>query len=169
VVDFADMASRAAWRDDVLEVVLPGSAGNAASFLRRPEIAAGLTRALTELTGRPVRHSLVIDSSPEPATQGTESEGPASGAAERVRPAMSQVAMLRDAAEHPLVAHVRTLFDAAVRKVEPPRPRPAAAVGALAVQVVDASGGAAAAHDDERDHAAVDDAAGGEDYGGVDG
>jgi len=168
-VDFAEMASRAAWRDDVLEVVLPASAGNGASFLRRPEIAAGLTRALTELVGRPVRHCLVIDSSPEPVAAAADSEGRASGAAERGRPAMSHAAMLRDAAEHPLVAHVRTLFDAAVRKVEPPRPRPAAAAQPAVAPVAEASARAAVADDDERDHAAADDSEGGQDYGGIDG
>jgi hypothetical protein len=35
----------------------------------------------------------------------------------------TQAALLREAAEHPLVAHARTLFDAAIRKVEPPRAR----------------------------------------------
>ncbi|MCX7431569.1 MAG: DNA polymerase III subunit gamma/tau [Planctomycetia bacterium] len=168
-VDFADLASRAAWRDDVLEVVLPASAGNAASFLRRPEIAAGLTRALTELVGRPVRHSLVIDSSPKPVAAAADSEGRASSAAERGRPAMSHAAMLRDAAEHPMVAHVRTLFDAAVRKVEPPRPRPAVAVQPTVASSAEATARAAVADDDERDHAAADDSEGGKDYGGIDG
>jgi len=168
-VDFAEMASGAVWRDDVLEVVLPASAGNGASFLRRPEIAARLTRALTELVGRPVRHCLVIDSSPEPVAAAADSEGRASGAAERGRPAMSHAAMLRDAAEHPLVAHVRTLFDAAVRKVEPPRPRPAAAAQPAVAPVAEASARAAVADDDERDHAAADDSEGGQDYGGIDG
>ena len=168
-VDFADLASRAAWRDDVLEVVLPASAGNAASFLRRPEIAAGLTRALTELVGRPVRHSLVIDSSPKPVAAAADSEGRASSAAERGRPAMSHAAMLRDAAEHPMVLHVRTLFDAAVRKVEPPRPRPAVAVQPAVASSAEATARAAVADDDERDHAAADDSEGGKDYGGIDG
>ena len=168
-VDFAELASRAAWRDDVLEVVLPASAGNAASFLRRPEIAAGLTRALTELVGRPVRHTMVIDSSPEPVAVATDSEGRASSAAERGRPAMSHAAMLRDAAEHPLVAHVRTLFDAAVRKVEAPRPRPATAAQPAEAPSAETPARTAVADDDERDHAAADDADGGQDYGGIDG
>jgi DNA polymerase-3 subunit gamma/tau len=168
-VDFADLASRAAWRDDVLEVVLPASAGNAASFLRRPEIAAGLTRALTELVGRPVRHALVIDSSPDLVAAAADSEGRASSAAERGRPAMSHAAMLRDAAEHPLVAHVRTLFDAAVRKVEPPRPRPATTAQPAEVPSAETPARAAVADDDERDHAAADYCEGGQDYGGIDG
>ena len=168
-VDFAELASRASWRDDVLEIVLPGSAGNAASFLRRPEIAAGLTRSLTELAGRPVRHTLAIDSSSEPLAAAAESEGRAPHAVERGRPAVSQAAMLREVAEHPMVAHVRTLFDAAVRKVEPARPQPAAAIQPAVAAAGAASAGAAASEDDERDFAATQGADGGEDYGGIDG
>lgn len=168
-VDFAELASRASWRDDVLEVVLPASAGNAASFLRRPEIAAGLTRVLTELAGRPVRHCLVIDSVLKPVAQAAESEGRAPTAAERGRPAMSQVAMLREVAEHPMVVHVRTLFDAAVRKVEPARPQPAVAVQLAVAPAADAAAGAASADSDERDFAATQGADGGEGYGGIDG
>ncbi len=37
---------------------------------------------------------------------------------------------MRAASDHPLVAHARTLFDGAIRKVEPPRPREAAPVAA---------------------------------------
>jgi len=168
-VDFAELASRASWRDDVLEIVLPGSAGNAASFLRRPEIAAGLTRSLTELAGRPVRHALAIDSSSEPLAAAAESDGRAPGAVERGRPAMSQAAMLREVTEHPMVAHLRTLFDAAVRKVEPARPQPAAAIQPAVAPGGAASAGAAASEDDERDFASTQGADGGEDYGGIDG
>jgi hypothetical protein len=82
---------------------------------------------------------------------------------------MSHAAMLRDAAEHPLVAHVRTLFDAAVRKVEPPRPRPAAAAQPAVAPSAEASAPAAVANDDERDHAAADYCEGDQDYGGIDG
>jgi len=46
----------------------------------------------------------------------------------------TQASLLREAAEQPLVAHARTLFDAAIRKVEPPRPRePRVAVPGAAV------------------------------------
>jgi DNA polymerase-3 subunit gamma/tau len=170
--DFADLASAAVWRDEVLEIIMPASAGNAASFLRRPEIAEQLTRALAELAGRAVRHKLVIDASRGPANPSQESDNRSAAAAERGRPAMSQAAMLRDAAEHPLVAHVRTLFDAAVRKVEPPRPRPAAAVQPATVQAVGATAHVAAAgavvEDDER-HAAPTDSEEAAGYGGIDG
>ena len=79
--------------------------------------------------------------------------------------------MLREMSEHPMVMHVRTLFDAAVRKVEPPRPRPAMApvTNPSAAKPEDAALAPVVADDDERDHSAghdADDAAG---YGGIDG
>jgi len=171
-VDFGEMAQRAVWHDDVLEVVLPAASGNAASFLRRPEIAARLSRVLSEMAGRPVRQSLVIAAAPPAAASaGLDSQGRAPGAAERGRPAVSQAAMLREASEHPLVMHVRTLFDAAVRKVEPPRPRPsvAAATNPSTGKPEDAAVAAVAADDDERDHAAGHEADGTAGYGGIDG
>ena len=173
-VDFAEMAQRAEWRDDVLEVVMPRAAGNAASFLRRPEIAAGLMRALADTVGRPVRHSLLIDSAPQSAPQSlpqaaaadTEPAGSQRRAAERGKPPVSQAAMLREAAEHPLVVHVRTLFDAAVRKVDPPRARPTAPV---VEPIVNASGVAAVADGDESDQTIPHDDGGGAGDGGIDG
>jgi DNA polymerase-3 subunit gamma/tau len=125
--DFAAMATRAVWREDLLEVGLPADATTAASFLRRPEVAAGIARVLAEITGRPLKHTIVIEAV---ATRAAATGVPANGAvgadrhepaAEKPRPAHSQAALLREAMEHPLVMHARTLFDAAVRKVEPPR------------------------------------------------
>jgi DNA polymerase-3 subunit gamma/tau len=169
-VDFAELAQRAVWRGDLLEVVLPVSAGNAASFLRRPEIASGLTRALSDLVGRPVRHGLVIESPADAATAAPDTNGRGTGPAapaERARPAVSQAALLREAADHPLVMHVRSLFDAAVRKVEPPRNRPTATVAAG--PSADTVNTAAVADEDERDHSATHEAEGGDGSGGIDG
>jgi len=117
--DFAASASRASWRDEVLEVSLPADAASAAAFLRRPEVAAGITRALVEIAGRPVRHAIAIEAA---ATE----EGPLpeiESQAARSRGVTSQALLLRETMDHPLVVHARTLFDAAVRKVEPARPR----------------------------------------------
>jgi hypothetical protein len=80
--------------------------------------------------------------------------------------------MLREVSEHPLVLHVRTLFDAAVRKVEPPRPRPVAAAvtNPSTGQPPDAAVAASvAAGEDERDHATDHEPDGLTDYGGIDG
>ena len=50
--------------------------------------------------------------------------------------ARSQVALIRAATDHPLVTHARTLFDAVVRKVEPPRTREPERDGALTTGLV---------------------------------
>jgi len=146
-VDFAQLASNAAWRDDAIEVVLPASATSAATFLRRPEITAGLARALADVAGRAVRLMLVV------APPATGAAAKAAAAGERPRPAASQAALVRDAVEHPLVSHARAVFDAAIRKVEPSRgPRQPAAAPVAAP----APGGGAgvAAVEDELDHSA---------------
>jgi DNA polymerase-3 subunit gamma/tau len=120
VADFAAMACRAAWRDGVLEIGLPHSAAQAASFLGRPEVAANVARSLSEARGRPVRPVIVVD----PPSASPVAQVPA---VERPRAAASQAALVRDALDHPLVAQARATFDAAIRKVEPPRPRPTVA------------------------------------------
>lgn len=86
-----------------------------------------------------MRFTLVVAAAPA---------GPAAPQTSRPTPAVSQATLLREAAEHPLVARARTLFDAAIRKVDPPRPRdptrppqPALTAGAVAEE--------AAAADDE--------------------
>jgi DNA polymerase III subunit gamma/tau len=145
--DFAALTTAVAWRDDVIEVVLPASATSSAAFLRRPEVAAGLSRAVSDLAGRTVRLALVVE---QPAAGAAAR---AATSAERPRPATSQAALVRETADHPLVAHARAVFDAAIRKVEPARgPRPAAP----AVVATPAAGGGAglAAAEDELDHAA---------------
>jgi hypothetical protein len=137
--DLAVAATGVAWRENMLEVTMPGEASTAAAYLRRPEVASGIGKALSDLAGRPVRFTLLVT----PAVPGR----PAAQAA-RPAPAVSQAALLREAAEHPLVARARTLFDAAIRKVEPPRPReaprPAEPVAAAGV-----AGEEAGATDDE--------------------
>jgi DNA polymerase-3 subunit gamma/tau len=113
--DFGAEIESARWNDEVLEVVLPGTAPTAAAFLRRPEVAAGINRALADLSRRPVRHAVSVAAAEADG-------GSAPPRTERPRPVASQAALLRDVMEHPLVAQARTLFDAAVRKVEPARP-----------------------------------------------
>ncbi|MCE9629674.1 MAG: DNA polymerase III subunit gamma/tau [Planctomycetia bacterium] len=140
VVDFAAEVTAAAWRDDVLEVSLPAHAATAAAFLKRPEVAASVARALESLAGRRVRHAVVLAASiaNEPASAAGSDSPP------RPAPAQSQAALFREAGEHPLVAHARTVFDAAIRKVEPPRsrePRVAVPVAAAAVPPADGDDG----------------------------
>ena len=142
--DCATEATGATWRDGQLEITLPAQAATAAAFLRRPEVAAAVMRALETVAGRQIRHAIVLaEAAAEPAVA-TLVEQP------RPTGVQTQAALLREAAEHPLVAHARTLFDAAIRKVEPPRPResrpvqPVPAVATLAV----AEGADSAADDD---------------------
>ncbi|MFM7413148.1 MAG: hypothetical protein ACKO6E_08065, partial [Planctomycetota bacterium] len=130
--DFAAEAVAAVWQQDRLEVEMPAASTAAVAFLRRPEVVAAVNRALAEIAGRPVGHVLVVAAS-APA---------APGADEPVRPPTSQVALVREVSEHPLVAHARTLFDASIRRVDPPRPRDhrsAAQPGALAVEAAPAT------------------------------
>lgn len=158
--DFAGTAAHATWRDGVLEVTLPANAATAASFLKRPDVAAAIGRALRGLAGRAVPHSFVVASAaavqePSPAPAAPRSAAP------------SQAALLREAADHPLVSHARTLFDAAIRSVEPPRvrqPQPAAVGPAVGERSADASpvgdhaavGGSEADADDQPDESPVD-------------
>jgi DNA polymerase-3 subunit gamma/tau len=147
--EFAGLATAAAWRDDALEVSLPASATGGAAFLKRPEVAAGLARALGAATGRTVRLAIAVAAAapaPRPAA-----------AAERPRGG-SQATLVREALDHPLVSHARTVFDAAILKVEPPRPGRAAAVPAAAATAAVAAGGGTAGDEDERDHSADGDA-----------
>jgi len=58
--DFCGLATGAAWRGDVLEVSLPATHSNAASFLNRSEIAAALSCALSEIARRSVTHSILF-------------------------------------------------------------------------------------------------------------
>ena len=116
--DFAATAAAATWNDGCLEVMLPAAA--AASFLRRPDSVTAINGALERLAGRPVRYR--VELCPPRAVDAPVAVP---------RPAVaSQAALVRAATEHPFVAHARTLFDAAIRKVEPPRPAAVAAVAA---------------------------------------
>jgi DNA polymerase III gamma/tau subunit len=153
--DFAAEVSGAVWNDGVLEVSLPAQAATAASFLKRPEVASAIMRSLESSAGRQVRHVILLaTASAAPATPTVAGEPSA-------RPVATQThaALLREVAEHPLVAHARTVFDAAIRKVDPPRsPRPVTiaaggpTIGSGATQVADAGD-----RDDDGDHRSDED------------
>jgi DNA polymerase-3 subunit gamma/tau len=140
--DFAAAASDVRWNEGVLEVVIPAAATTAATFLRRPEAAAGIARGLSDVAGQPLRHTIVV-------SQAAPAEGLPEPAAERPRPVPSQAALLRDVMDHPLVTQARTLFDAAVRKVEPARPADPVPAGAAATAAPAAT--AAAVAEEESD------------------
>ena len=140
--DCAAEAIGAAWRDDQLEVTLPAHATTAAAFLRRSEVSSAISRALESLAGRRVRHAIVMLEAPAEPAVATPVEQP------RPVSVQTQASLLREAGEHPLVAHARTLFDAAIRKVEPPRPREPRAMASAASVASAAEPGEAAGDGD---------------------
>ncbi len=107
--DFAATATVVRWNEDELEVAIPASAAAAHSFLARPEVASGIGEALRGIVGRKVRYRLTP--APDPVEAAPVERKP--------RTQFSQSALIREAMDHPLVAHARTLFDATVRRVEP--------------------------------------------------
>ena len=119
--DFAAEATAVTWRGDVLEATIPASAATAISFLRRPQTVASLATAASELVGRAVKTVLVVGEN-EPTAAPEHS--PAANEPGPRRPVASQSALVREAMEHPFVVHARQVFDAAIRKVEPPRQTP---------------------------------------------
>jgi DNA polymerase-3 subunit gamma/tau len=143
--DFAATATAATWRDGVLEVSLPADAATAASFLRRPDSSAAIAAGIEARAGHPLRHTILL-APPRPV--GTEPERPSPPAV------ASQAALVRAATDHPLVAHARSLFDAAIRKVEPLRPRevePAVVTVAAGEGVTSAAGGDTGPSDEDEE------------------
>ena len=143
--DFAAMAASAAWEGTSLRVELPAAGTSAAAFLSRPEIVTQLQEALAEVTGRPCRYAVSCRKA-EPAAASAPGGRPAvdanraEPAAERSRGrGLSSAALLRETMDHPLVSHARTIFDAAIRKVEPPRRPPPETVQAAESGVADPS------------------------------
>lgn len=124
-VDFAAMAVSAAWDDHLLRVEMPATGGAAVAFLGRPEIVSKFQQALSERVGQACRYAVTCrtadpTSKAAPEKQTRQTSSPERGRARGV----SSAALLREAMEHPLVSHARTIFDAAIRKVEPPRRKP---------------------------------------------
>jgi hypothetical protein len=112
-------------------------------------MVAALNRALTEAAGKPTRHRIRQEAKAPVAGVGAGTDRP--GGAPTAPPpstGRSQAALLRETLDHPLVVQARSLFDAAIRKVEPGRPRVAPVAPAVAAAPV--------ADDDQRDHAGGD-------------
>jgi DNA polymerase-3 subunit gamma/tau len=110
------------------DLTAPGQSSPARE-VRNREIPPGESRG----AGAPVSASNPEAPSPamRPASsggRGTTDNAPVEPRAvePRVVPARSQAALLRETANHPLVAHARTLFDASIRRVEKRSPTAAA-------------------------------------------
>ncbi len=127
-VDFAAMAVAAIWEDRLLRVELPATGAAAAAFLSRPEIVSQVQAALSSRVGQPCRYAVSCrESDPVPPSPAGDAAPPRAAAPERGQPrGVSAASLLREAMDDPVVSHARTLFDAAIRKVEPPRRRPPA-------------------------------------------
>jgi hypothetical protein len=157
--DFVGMAGSATWVDDVLDVSFPAEATTAVAFLARPEMVAALNRALSEGAGRPLRHR--IRQEPKAAVKTGAVGADRSGTAPTPVPAAtgrSQAALLRDTLDHPLVVQARSLFDAAIRKVDQGRARGAAVASTAPSEPLSMPSGDSAPlpDEDELDHAAGD-------------
>jgi len=105
-----DLDSLGAALDGLAESPAESRIADAAPAGARPAAAA------------PPREKKTADMTPPIEPAPLEPRAPES----RAVPARSQAALLRETANHPLVAHVRTLFDASIRRVER-RPPPAVA------------------------------------------
>ncbi len=112
---FINEATAAVWSEnDGIEVTMPANGEAGCSFLKRAEVGASVTGALRELCGR-TRIVFQFEAAAAAVPKAKKPTG------------RSQAARLRSASEHPLVNHARTVFDAAIRRVDPPSPaaRPA--------------------------------------------
>ena len=132
--DFAAMAVEAVWEGNSLRVELPASGTSASAFLSRPEIVGQFQEALSRVAGRPCRYAVACRKDEQVAKPAAGGQAAAGGklteqATDRSRGrGLSSAALLRETMDHPLVSHARTIFDAAIRKVEPPRRPPPEAV-----------------------------------------
>ncbi len=105
---FISEATVAAWHEeDGIEVTMPANGEAGCSFLKRAEVAASITAALRDLCGR--SRIVFRFADPLPVVAKPKHSAP-----------RSQAALLKAASEHPLVSHARTVFDAAIRRVDPP-------------------------------------------------
>jgi len=104
------MAAVAAAPDRTGDEAPPAPLADAAAA-RRPLAAAPPSRP-------PAARGETLTTATAPAVP---TPSPVAPALERARPPRSQAALVREAAGHPLVARAREVFDAAIRRVDPPR------------------------------------------------
>jgi DNA polymerase-3 subunit gamma/tau len=124
--DFAAMATSASQEANHFKIEFPASAGSATAFLNRNEITKQFQNALENLTGQSCRYSVVLQ---EPESAATPSGSTPSQDGTLNKPSknplsktvISSSGLLKEAVQNPLVSHALTTFDAAIRKVDPPR------------------------------------------------
>ncbi|HAO71414.1 MAG TPA: DNA polymerase III subunit gamma/tau [Planctomycetaceae bacterium] len=122
--DFAAMAASVSQEASHFKIEFPASAGSATAFLSRNEITKQFQSALETLTGQSCRYSVVLQekgttnsSGSIPAQNGSSSK-PSTPSKKTV---ISSAGLLKETVQNPLVSHALTTFDAAIRKVDPPR------------------------------------------------
>lgn len=122
--DFAAMAASVSQEASHFKIEFPASAGSATAFLSRNEITKQFQSALDTLTGQSCRYSVVLQekgttnsSGSIPAQNGSSSK-PSTPSKKTV---ISSAGLLKETVQNPLVSHALTTFDAAIRKVDPPR------------------------------------------------
>ena len=124
--DFAAMATSASQEANHFKIEFPATAGSATAFLNRNEITKQFQNALENLTGQSCRYSVVLQ---EPESAATPSGSTPSQDGTLNKPSknplsktvISSSGLLKEAVQNPLVSHALTTFDAAIRKVDPPR------------------------------------------------
>ena len=124
--DFAAMATSASQEANHFKIEFPASAGSATAFLNRNEITKQFQNALENITGQSCRYSVVLQ---EPKSSATPSGSTQSQDGTLNKPSknplsktvISSSGLLKEAVQNPLVSHALTTFDAAIRKVDPPR------------------------------------------------
>ena len=124
--DFAAMAASAKQDANHFKIEFPATAASATAFLNRNEITKQFQTALENLTGQSCRYSVLLQ---ERGAATTPSGSKTSRDGELNKPSkpppkatvVSSAGLLKEAVQNPLVSHALETFDAAIRKVDPPR------------------------------------------------
>ena len=124
--DFAAMAASATQDANHFKIEFPATAASATAFLNRNEITKQFQTALENLTGQSCRYSVLLQ---ERGAATTPSGSKTSRDGELNKPSkpppkatvVSSAGLLKEAVQNPLVSHALETFDAAIRKVDPPR------------------------------------------------
>lgn len=124
--DFAAMAASASQEANHFKIEFPASAGSATAFLNRNEITKQFQNALENLTGQSCRYSVVLqeqESVATPSTLTSPQNGSLNNPSKKPlkKTVKSSAGLLKEAIQNPLVSHALVTFDAAIRKVDPPR------------------------------------------------
>ena len=122
--DFAAMATSASQEANHFTIEFPTSAGSATAFLNRNEITKKFQNALEALTGQSCRYSVAINEKGTANPSGfttTQNGSSDKRSTPFKKTVISSAGLLKETVNNPLVSHALTTFDAAIRKVEPPR------------------------------------------------